>query len=147
MYKNVSEYAISNACNQDDINYLWEGIYHYNRTIGPMSNYAVYEPYRQVIRDEKNVIIAGILTKMQLNSMYVELLWIKESYRKMGLGTKLLVEAEQTAIRNGCTFIHLETFSFQAIDFYKKHSYEVFAVFNYSPESIKKYYLRKNLVN
>ena len=142
-----SEYEFSNVCNQDDINYFWEGIYEYNRTIGPMSNYSVYEPYRLVIRDEKNAIIAGILTKIYLNSMHVELLWIKQSYRKMGLGTKLLAEAEQAAIKNGCTFIYLDTFSFQAIDFYKKNYYEVFAVLNDFPDDIKQYYLRKKLVD
>jgi hypothetical protein len=90
MFKNVifNEYEFSNDCNQEDINYLWEGISQYNHTIGPMSSYSVYEPYRLVIGDEKNVIIAGILTKICLNSMYVELLWIKQSYRKMGLETK-----------------------------------------------------------
>ncbi len=145
MYKNtkLNEYEFSNVCTQEDINYLWEGITQYNLTIGPMSSYSVYKPYRLVIRDEKNVIIAGILTKIYLNSMHVELLWINQSYRKMGLGTKLLAEAEQTAIKNGCTFIYLDTFSFQAIDFYKKHCYEVFAVLCDFPDDIKQYYLRK----
>lgn len=109
-----------------------------------MSSYPVYEPYRLVIRDEKKVIIAGILTKIYLNCMHVELLWINQSYRKMGLGTKLLAEAEQTAIEKGCTFIYLDTFSFQAIDFYIKHHYEVFAVLSDFPDDIKQYYLKKN---
>ncbi len=111
-----------------------------------MSSYPVYEPYRLVIRDEKKVIIAGILTKIYLNCMHVELLWINQSYRKMGLGTKLLAEAEQTAIEKGCTFIYLDTFSFQAIDFYIKHHYEVFAVLSDFPDDIKQYYLKKKLV-
>ncbi len=141
------EYEFSTICTQEDINYLWEGIIQYNHTIGPMSNYSFYEPYRLVIRDEKNVIIAGILTKIYLNSMHVELLWIEESHRKMRLGTELLAKVEQVAIERECTFIYLETFSFQALDFYKKHCYEVFATLSDFPDDIKQYYLKKRLDN
>jgi ribosomal protein S18 acetylase RimI-like enzyme len=138
-----NQWQYSNRCNQDDINYLWEGINEYNRTIGPMSNYSMYEPYRIVIRNSDNVIIAGILTKIYLNSMHVELLWIAPQYRKSGLGTELLTKAELYAKENGCTFICLDTFSFQAIHFYIKYGYEVYATLDDFPDDIVQYYLRK----
>jgi Acetyltransferases len=140
-----NEFEVCTVCTQEDINYLWNGITEYNHTIGPMSSYSVYEPYRLLLRDENNVIIAGILTKIYLNCMHVELFWIDQAHRKMGLGTKLLAQAEQTAIQKGCTFIYLDTFSFQAIEFYKKLSYEIFAVLNDFPDEIKQYYLKKKL--
>jgi ribosomal protein S18 acetylase RimI-like enzyme len=140
-----SYYEISPNCSQEDISYLWNGITQYNFTIGPLSNYPVYEPFRLIIRDEKSVVLAGILTHIYLNSMHVELLWVHQSYRKMGLGSRLLSEAEVAAINKGCTFISLDTFSFQAIDFYRKHQYEVFAVLDDFPDNIKQYYLKKRL--
>ena len=80
------------------------------------------------IKNKENEIIAGILTRIYLKAMFVEVLWVDEKYRKKGIGTELLNKVESYAKEIGCTFIHLDTFSFQAIDFYKKCGYSIFAV-------------------
>ena len=43
----------------------------------------------------------------------------------------------------GCHLIHLDTFDFQAKDFYIKHGYEVFGVLDECPKKHKRYYLKK----
>ena len=63
----------------------------------------------------------------------------------MGLGSKLLAEVERTAVEAGCTLIHLDTFDFQAKDFYLRHGYEVFGVLEDCPEGHCRYYLKKKL--
>ena len=131
---------------QDDIAFLWNGIYQYNTEIGPMAKYPPYEPYRIIVRDTKNSIIAGILTKIYLRCVFIELFWIDEKYRRQKIGTQLLKEVEEHAMNIGCSFIHLDTFSFQAINFYKKYGYEVFAVLEEYPENeIKRYFLKKKI--
>lgn len=77
--------------------------------------------------------------------MFVEVFWIDEQYRGRGIGTELLNKVETHAKDVGCTFIHLDTFSFQAIDFYKKCGYSVFAVLDDYPDDIKRYFLKKHL--
>ena len=42
--------------------------------------------------------------------------------------------------------IHLDTFDFQAKDFYLKHGYEVFGVLDDCPKGHKRYYMKKVLV-
>ena len=54
-----------------------------------------------------------------------------------------LKEIENIAIEKGCHLIHLDTFDFQAKDFYIKHGYEVFGVLDECPKKHKRYYLKK----
>ncbi len=47
------------------------------------------------------------------NCIYIDVLWIKEEYRKDGLGTKLLKEVEKIAKEKDCHLIHLDTLIFK----------------------------------
>lgn len=69
-----------------------------------------------------------------------------EKYRKTGFGSKLLKEVEKIAEREGCSLIHLDTFDFQAKDFYVRHGYEIFGVLEDCPVNHCRYYLKKKLV-
>ena len=129
----------------EDANFVWNKIREFNRCTGPMLNYPPYEPYNIVLKNKENEIIAGILTRIYLKAMFVEVLWVDEKYRKKGIGTELLNKVESYAKEIGCTFIHLDTFSFQAIDFYKKCGYSIFAVLEDYPDDIKRYFLKKYL--
>lgn len=101
----------------------------------------------RVIENENKEIVAGIICKMYCDScIYVDLLWIDERYRKKGLGTKLLTEVETKAKEKGCHLIHLDTFDFQAKDFYLKNGYEIFGTIEDCPHiNNKRYYLKKNI--
>jgi len=137
--------SIQFEVNQEDIDFLWNGIIEYNKQVGPMLKYPPYEPFRIIIRNEDNDIIAGILTKIYLRCMFVELLWIDSNYRKKGIGTELLNRVEKYAKESGCIFIHLDTFSFQAIEFYKRYGYKVICTIDDYPDNIKRFYLKKYL--
>lgn len=64
---------------------------------------------------------------------------------KQGYGTKLLEEAEKISREKNCSFIKLNTFSFQASEFYKKYGYKIIAVIENAPNKFKHYYLKKEL--
>ncbi|EPS52323.1 acetyltransferase [Clostridium botulinum A1 str. CFSAN002368] len=81
------------------------------------------------------------------NCIYIDVLWIKEEYRKDGLGTKLLKEVEKIAKEKDCHLIHLDTFDFQAKDFYIKHGYEIFGILDQCPENHKRYFMKKYIVH
>ena len=77
------------------------------------------------IIDQQGNIIAGIVAKMYCwNCVYVDTLWVSENHRKNGLGTKMLKLVEQEAKDRGATLIHLDTFDFQAKEFYLRHGIE-----------------------
>src|SRR5579872_2350595 len=58
--------------------------------------------------------------------LHIELIYVFESYRHQGIASNLLEHVEQIAKQNKCHLAHLDTFDFQAKDFYVKHGYSVF---------------------
>ena len=79
------------------------------------------------------------------NVVYVDILWVNVDYRSKGFGKCLLKELEKIAKDKGVTLIHLDTFDFQAKDFYVKQGYEVFGVLDDCPQGHTRYYLKKYL--
>ena len=77
--------------------------------------------------------------------MKIDFFWIEENIRKRGYGKKLLTEMEKLAKEKGCDIIEVDTFSFQAPDFYIKNGYEVIGIAENVPRGHKHYYLYKNL--
>ena len=97
------------------------------------------------IKDEEGTIIAGIIGYTHGNWLTIKFLWVQEAIRKEGLGSKLLKGAEEEATKRGCQYVFLDTFSFQAPLFYKKHGYkEQFALEKY-PITGERYYYTKKL--
>ncbi|MEJ2551952.1 MAG: GNAT family N-acetyltransferase [Anaerolineales bacterium] len=138
-------YSFHEGASQEEVDLLWQGIIEYNKTSGPMLEYPPYEPYRIVLKDGQDQVVAGILTKIYLRCMAVELLWIDKELRNQGIGSELLHRVESHARELGCTFIHLDTFSFQAIEFYRKHGFSVFGLIDDYPGNVARYYLKKEL--
>ena len=100
----------------------------------------------RVAVDEKGEIIGDILGQVYFwRCLFVEILWVSQKARGMGLGSQLLQTAEREAKEAGCSLVHLDTFDFQAKDFYLKHGYEIFGVLDDCPEGHKRYFLKKNV--
>ena len=98
----------------------------------------------RVIKNDNGEVIAGINSKMYCwNCLYIDSLYVDDKYRNNGLGRKLLEEVEIIAKEKGCKLIHLDTFDFQAKDFYLKQGYEIFGILDECPENHKRYYMKK----
>ena len=104
-----------------------------------------HEPLNIVEYDEDGNLIAGILGGTYWGWMYVDILWVHESHRGCGIGSKLLGAAENEAKVRGCHHVHLDTMSWQAPDFYKKHGYTVVGILPDIPKGNQKYLLMKEL--
>ena len=104
-----------------------------------------HTPLNFVEYDTDGNVIAGILGGTYWGWMYVDILWVDEKHRRKGIGSKLLLEAEKEAVCRGCHHVHLDTMSWQAPEFYKKHGYEVIGVLPDIPRGNQKYLLIKAL--
>lgn len=136
---------IIRECSSEEEKLIVDKIVEYNLSIVPSKQQVDFFWINRVI-EKDGEIAGGILGKMYCwNCLYIDTLWIKEEYRKYGLGSKLLKEVERLAKEKGCYLIHLDTFDFQAKDFYIKHGYEVFGVLDDCPEGHKRYFLKKNI--
>ena len=105
------------------------------------------KPVAILIRDEQDQIIGGITGWTYYGWLAISFLWLREDLRGQGLGTRLLQAAEAEGLARGCQYVELDTFSFQAPEFYFKNGYETFAVLDDFPGEHKRYYFRKSLVN
>ena len=104
-----------------------------------------HTPFQIISYDGKGEPIAGLIGGTYWGWMYIDILWVHEDHRKQGIGSKLLHEAEQEALRRGCHHVHLDTMSWQAPLFYQKHGYEIIGILPDIPSGNQKYLLMKAL--
>ena len=98
------------------------------------------------MRDDEDQIVGGITGTIFWHRLYIDFLWMEESLRGKGYGSNLLMEIESFAREQNCRLIQLDTFSFQAPDFYQKNGYEVVGMVEEFPtKEHKQYYLVKRL--
>lgn len=109
------------------------------------TNLEIYLNY--VIKDG-DAVIAGINSCFYLEEiLYVGVLFVSEPYRHQLIGTHLLEHLEREARAKGAKLAHLDTFDFQAKDFYIKHGYDVYGTLDDCPTGHKRYYMKKKLVH
>lgn len=129
---------------KDDIKVLQNGLSEFGtETVGATwsRDIAFY------LRDAAGEIIGGVYGNFgSFGWVYVDTLWISPDARGKGLGRSLMERIESEGFANGCTAAFLNTFSFQAPEFYKKLGYETFGELNNFPGEHKKIFLRKILV-
>lgn len=136
-------YKIEN-CTDGDAEYIVDRLVEYNLSKVPATQEVLFEALDKKITDDSGRIIGGCVAKMYCwNVVYIDTLWVDEEYRQNGLGEKLLNEIESLAKTKNCRLIHLDTFDFQAKEFYEKHGYEVFGVLKDCPKGHYRYYLKK----
>ena len=102
-------------------------------------------PLAIFVRDGEGHVIGGLLGDTYYGWLAVNVLWIDETWRGQGYGRLLLRSAEAEAIRRGCHHAHLDTLSFQALDFYRKEGYTIFGELEGLPPGHTRYFLRKEL--
>jgi GNAT superfamily N-acetyltransferase len=90
-------------------------------------------------------IVGGVLGEIYWGWFYIDLLWVEEALRGRGYGHRLLARAEDEARRRGAKHAYLDTFSFQAPDFYKQHGYQLFGELQDFPPGHQRYFLKKQL--
>lgn len=136
------QYETTDEIKEQDQRAIYEGLLQYNlERLEDKSpkDLGVYS------RDEAGNIVAGLIGSTHGNWLTVKFLWVSESLRGKNIGSEILEQAEETAKERGCKYAFLDTFSFQAPLFYKKHGYqEVFALEDY-PLTGKRYYFTKSL--
>ncbi|MFE9878057.1 GNAT family N-acetyltransferase [Streptomyces sp. NPDC005784] len=97
------------------------------------------------VLDEDGALAGGLVGHTWTTWLHITYLWVDARHRGAGLGTRLLTEAERAATERGCTAARLETWDFQAPDFYRKHGYEVVCVIPDYPPGITEYTMTKRI--
>jgi GNAT superfamily N-acetyltransferase len=121
---------------------LGEGIYSYNATASGIDD---GEEFGIFLRDEGADLYGWICGWTWAGCMEIRYLWVRQDRRGQGHGSKLLTAAEDAARERGCQMAFLDTYSFQAPDFYRSRGYDVYAVADDFPIGHQKLFLRKRL--
>jgi GNAT superfamily N-acetyltransferase len=90
-------------------------------------------------------IAGGLIGETYWGWLYINLLFVKEELRGQGYGIRLLTLAEDEARQRGVEHAYLDTFSFQAPEFYKQYGYQVFGELKDFPAGHQRYFLTKQL--
>lgn len=98
-----------------------------------------------VLETSEGEIVGGVIGATYWDWLYVNLMWVREDLRGQGYGRRLLEEAEAEAVRRGAKRSYLDTFSFQAPEFYQKSGYEEFGRLEDFPVGHTRHFLVKTL--
>ncbi len=139
----TEDFRITDDGNARDINEIYEMLKEYNLSHREAS---ANVPMGIFLEDERGRKSAGLTGETFGNWLSIRFLFVSEQFRGKGIGSKLLDAAEREAGRRGCKYAFVDTFSFQAPAFYKKHGYrEVFTLKEY-PYTGKRHYYTKELL-
>ncbi|WP_174614822.1 GNAT family N-acetyltransferase [Virgibacillus ihumii] len=103
------------------------------------------EEFGFVMEDDDGHVIGGITGTMYWQHVHIDFLWVEETLRLEGYGRMLLERLEKYAISSGCRLIFLDSFSFQAPEFYMKNGFETFGILEDHPKGFNQYFLQKRL--
>lgn len=97
------------------------------------------------LRDVNDLLAGGLIGSTYWQWLYIDLLWVDKTWRGQGYGHALLETAEQEAVKRGCKYAFLDTFSFQAPEFYQQQGYIIFGELPNFPLGNSRFFLKKEL--
>ncbi|WP_293391663.1 GNAT family N-acetyltransferase [Nevskia sp.] len=105
---------------------------------------APFAPFQLAALDPAGRLIGGLLGEWRSYWLHVDILVITEPYRRRGLGSALMAEAERATREKNYRGIFLDTFEFQAPRFYEKLGYTRFgSIQNYSDGHDRHFYEKR----
>jgi ribosomal protein S18 acetylase RimI-like enzyme len=124
--------VIESHPSQDDLRFLTDQVDQHNITI---TGYHDFQMLACFIRNAQQDIVAGISGYTWGGCCQIEFLWVHPDLRQRGYGSQLLRAAEEEAARRRCHLVTLDTFSFQAPDFYQKRGYHLIGFYEDYPQN------------
>ena len=95
--------------------------------------------------DETGKKLAGLTGETFGKWLCIKYLFVSEELRGQGIGKRIIEMAEDEAKKRDCKYAFVDTFSFQAPEFYQKMGYKEVFVLNEYPYTGARYYYTKEL--
>jgi GNAT superfamily N-acetyltransferase len=114
-------YTVHDDVPADEGQVVDDGLGTYNESAAPLHDVQRLSCFA---RGPAGEVIGGAVGRTWGACCELQQLWVEESSRGLGIGTRLVREFEQRAATRGCSTFYLETFSFQAPALYRSLGYE-----------------------
>ena len=108
---------------------------------GEVAAYAPQAYAFSLIVDENQV--GGLVGEVLWDWFYIKLLAVDPSYQGKGFGASLVEKAEEVAEERSCSGIWVNTYSFQAPNFYTRLGFKEFGRLNDNPVGHDRIFLAK----
>jgi ribosomal-protein-alanine N-acetyltransferase len=118
-----------------------DGIGTFNDASAPLHE---VRPVSAFARAADGRVLGGAVGRRWGRCCELQQLWVRPELHGQGLGAALLRAFENHARGHGCRHFYLETFSFQAPDFYRRHGYRVVHGLDVYPHGIVRHLMRKD---
>ena len=116
------------------------GLDRYNREAADLDavrNFACFA------RAKSGEVVGGAIARCWGRCCELLHIWVAEEQRSKGIGRRLVGQVEEYAHSHEASIVYLDTFSFQAPEFYRSLGYQVVCEFEGFPDGMKKYIMRK----
>lgn len=135
-------------CTEGDADYIWEKDFEMFESVVPIKEGAEEERLVFKITDEVGNIIGGCVLDIDpFKNAEFERLWVDEHYRRQGMASALIREAERAAREKGCQIlINAYCFDFQvARQLFEKQGYKIIGITKNWPRGHESYTLIKQI--
>ena len=133
-------------CSEDDTEFIEEQADNAFNAIAQPDEDAEEEEFVYTVTDKSGNLLGGcILSVDALRTASIYDLWVEEAFRRQGMASALMREAEQKARELGCCLAMVGTFDWQAKSFYDKHGYMLNDTMTDVPKGHEHYFLTKRL--
>ena len=103
-----------------------------------------YQPERVSLElAQEGRVVGGLTGVFNWNWLYIEMLAVEREHRGLGFAKQLVERAERLAQLKSCAGLWVDTFTFQAPDFYLGLGFEAFGDLHDYPQGQRRIFLRK----
>ncbi|MDN7243108.1 GNAT family N-acetyltransferase [Planococcus sp. N028] len=131
---------------QEDRDFIRSKVIEHNMTSLPDEAKSPKEQVSFIARNDNGEIIGGVTGTSFWRQMHVDFLWVDPAERGQGIAEQLMHQLEDYSRSLACRLMIVETFSFQAPNFYKKLGFVEFGVIEDHPAGHSFHYFEKRLI-
>lgn len=85
------------------------------------------EPLPLVARDAQGEVIGGAIVRMIFGDLYIDHIWVNSDWRRRGLGSRIVAEAERLGRERAGGWSFCNTMLPSALSFFVANGYDAFA--------------------
>lgn len=133
-------YNIDHSPKPDDDKVIRDGIVNFNNQVinEKATHFSVFAK-----RDAE--IVGGALIWKHSDALYIDVIWCDERFRRAGMGAKIMKMIEDVARENNIFQLFVDTYGFQAQEFYRKQDFQVIGVIPKYMLGHNRIYLKKDI--